>query len=434
MEMVNKWSLKNGNKCFRFDVREVFERPWIIITIAVLLASGIGIEYLVRGTFYSLTPNFLLFFFAALWWTTIPLKRNEAVIEQTVHELMDSVVAKDAAAKGTEVVKSKVHYDTKGTYAIITGRCFLVLLKNDEVWEYPIEYHKPTDGEDGYYECFVNHEVSKNEEHIRTINPRWWSRFVSRFKLSDKALLWLMMLAIVVIGGLAFAFSYWLVMTLKWWTLVVVGGYLVIYSLTEWITKRVGGKALTVIERVVSAPIVVVYLLVGMIQPFITIVGTYFFVMLFAFGVPAIVLTFLSTIGWWVMKPETIVFIVLALGSILCAHSYRTTKWMVHQTPLRDWGNHRYESFREELAVYLIHPSNVIFLLYLAYFVVLALSGFMQIEKGGYLISETFDAAMLKAFLVFIAFTNMRSKSREAEMDAKQLLKKTMGLFEHDKY
>ena len=58
----------------------------------------------------------------------------------------------------------------------------------------------------------------------------------------------------------------------------------------------------------------------------------------------------------------------------------------------------------------------------------------MQIEKGGYLISETFDAAMLKAFLVFIAFTNMRSKSREAEMDAKQLLKKTMGLFEHDKY
>lgn len=50
------------------------------------------------------------------------------------------------------------------------------------------------------------------------------------------------------------------------------------------------------------------------------------------------------------------------------------------------------------------------------------------------LISETFDAAMLKAFLVFIAFTNMRSKSREAEMDAKQLLKKTMGLFEHDKY
>lgn len=268
----------------------------------------------------------------------------------------------------------------------------------------------------------------------RLNNPRWWSRFVSRFKLSNKALLWLMMLAIVVIGGLSFAFSYWLVAKLKWWTLLLVGGYLIIYSFTEWIKNRVNGEALTVVERIISAPIVVVFLLAGMTQPFITIVGTYFFVMGFAFGVPAIGLTFLTKSGCWVIKPETIAFIVLALGSILCTHSYRTTKWMVHQTPLRDWGNHRYETFREDLAVYLIHPSNVIFLLYLAYFVVLALSGFMQIEKGGYLISETYDAAILKAFLVFMAFTNMRSKSKEAEIDVKQLLKKTMGLFEHDKY
>ena len=62
----------------------------------------------------------------------------------------------------------------------------------------------------------------------------------------------------------------------------------------------------------------------------------------------------------------------------------------------------------------------------------LALSGYIQIENGSYLISESFDAAILKAFLVFIAFTNMRNKAKVAEVDVNQLLRKTMGLFVHD--
>lgn len=36
------------------------------------------------------------------------------------------------------------------------------------------------------------------------------------------------------------------------------------------------------------------------------------------------------------------------------------------------------------------------------------------------------------AFLVFIAFTNMRTKAKEAELDSKELLKQTLGLFVHD--
>ncbi len=430
--MENRWSLKNGNVCFRFNEREVFERPWIILVVIALLSAGTGIEYLLRSSYYSLTPNILLLFFATLWWITIPMKRNEDYIERVVHEIMDGAVAKDAAAKNTAVVKSKVYYDTKGTYAIITGRCFLVLLNNGEVWEYPIEYHKSTDGEKGYYECVKDYTKSAKQEHIRAIKPRRRLDFALKNKLSDKARLWLVILTIVIIGGMSFVFSCWLVVKLKWWTLLLIVGYLVVYFFIEWLSNRVGGKLFKVFDQVISFPIVAIYGLVGIVQPFITIVGTYFFMVMFAFGVPALFLTFLSNLGWWEIKPETIVFIVLALGSIVCAHSYRATKWMVHQTPLRDWGNHRYESFREELALYLIHPSNVVFLLYLTYFIMLALSGYIQIENGSYLISESFDAAILKAFLVFIAFTNMRNKAKVAEIDVNQLLRKTMGLFVHD--
>ena len=171
-----------------------------------------------------------------------------------------------------------------------------------------------------------------------------------------------------------------------------------------------------------------------MILPFITIVGTYIFVFLYAFGLPALIAFGFSKIGWFDLKPETIVFLAIALGSILCSTFYQVSKLIVRKTPLRDWGEHRYESYREELAVYLIHPNNVIFLMYLIYFLLLGISGFIQIQKGTYLISEGMDIAVLKAFLVFIAYTNMRTKAKDTDVDVKELFKKTLLLFVQDSY
>ena len=192
-------------------------------------------------------------------------------------------------------------------------------------------------------------------------------------------------------------------------------------------------KILNAIRFSMSIPLEFLKFLFRAISPFFTIVGTYLFVALFTFGVPAIILTELSRLGWIVLRPETITFMVFTIGSILCSNSYRSTKWIIHQTPLKDWGNHKYEAYREKLAIYLIHPSNVIFLLYLIYFIFLGVSGFLQIEDGSYLISKDFDAAILKAFLVFMAFANMRTKSREAKADIKELLQQTLKLFVHDK-
>jgi hypothetical protein len=64
--------------------------------------------------------------------------------------------------------------------------------------------------------------------------------------------------------------------------------------------------------------------------------------------------------------------------------------------------------------------------------VFLSVTGYLQIQSGGYLVSQGFDAAVLKAFIVFIAFTNMRTKAKDAELDSKELLKQTLGLFVHD--
>ena len=285
MPKEKQWEANNGNKCFRFVERKVFERPWIIVLAAFLLIVVTGIEYLVYGSYYSLTPNVILFFLLFLWWTTTPLKANETVIEKTVHELMDENVAADAKAVGTEVTKSFVYYDVKGTYAIITGRCFRVLLKNGIVWEYPIKYHKPNKKAKGFYECNKNYIVSKDQEHIRAIRPRLWHSFMAKLKLSDKAKLWLIIFVILLIGAFSFASVYWLIMRMKWWSLLFLSGYVVLYEVTEWLAKPLSGKFMEICTNIVSLPIVFLYILTALVQPFITIVGTYIFIGLFAFCV-----------------------------------------------------------------------------------------------------------------------------------------------------
>lgn len=430
-ESVVKWTSPNGNKCFRFSERHEFERPWIIILIAFLFLAAVGIEFLLNGSYYSLTPAVIAFFFIFLWWTTIPLKANEAVIEKAVHNLMDEIVADNATIAGTKVKKSFVHYDIKGTYAIITGWCLLVLLENGEVWEYPLIYHQETEKKEGYYECGRNYKVSENQDHIKAIKPQCWKRFITAINISDNAKLWVLLFVIFAIGCLAFAGVFWIVMYLKWWALLAIVCYLAIYALTEWMAKVIPGKVMGGMKTIVSVPVTFAYLVVSLAHPFITIAGTYLFIGMFAFGVPAIILVGVSNMGWLSLRPETIAFIVLAFGSVLCSN-YAATKWFIRHSPLKNWGNHTYEGHREQLAFYLAHPSNLIFMLYLIYFVLLAISGYMLIQNGQYLISESFDLAILKAFLVFIAYTNMRVKAKDTEIDAKELLVRISGLFEHD--
>lgn len=63
------------------------------------------------------------------------------------------------------------------------------------------------------------------------------------------------------------------------------------------------------------------------------------------------------------------------------------------------------------------------------YFAFLAVSGFLQIENENYLISQELDTAVLKAFLVFIAFTNMRTKAKETKVNIKDVFQRTLKLF-----
>ena len=62
-ESIIDWTTSEGNKCFCFSERKEFERPWIIILVAILLLSVVGVEYMLRGSNYTLMPAIIVFFF-----------------------------------------------------------------------------------------------------------------------------------------------------------------------------------------------------------------------------------------------------------------------------------------------------------------------------------------------------------------------------------
>jgi hypothetical protein len=251
--------------------------------------------------------------------------------------------------------------------------------------------------------------------------------FSERFKFG------VLILTILAVGGLFFSMFCFLLYKLQWWFILLMLGFFSWIAFSNWLDKRNKGKVMRIVSGCVSAPIILCFFLMAITQPFITIIGSYFFVFLFAFGFPAFVLIGITHFCGLEMLPETIAFFVMAGGAIICTNFYSLTQGMIKRTPLRNMGKHRYESYREKLAFYVIHPSNVIFLLYLFYFIFLLLTGFMQIQYNEALLPGAFDAAVLKAFLVFIAFTNMRTKAEDTELDSKVLLKQTMGLFVFDK-
>ena len=52
-------------------------------------------------------------------------------------------------------------------------------------------------------------------------------------------------------------------------------------------------------------------------------------------------------------------------------------------------------------------------------------------EYHSYLFSVDIDNAILKSFLVFIAFSTMKQKSKDVEINSKDLLEKIIGLYSH---
>ena len=198
----------------------------------------------------------------------------------------------------------------------------------------------------------------------------------------------------------------------------------IIYLILQGIINYRKNKILIFIKDVFSIP----FLLAFFINPIVIIFLSYLLLIVYSIIPPIIIVLssiFLFSVN---LSIETSIFIVFTLSSIIGTYGGKYIQWIIKRSPLRNWENHKYEEFQEELALYVVQKSNIIFFIYFVYLLYLFISNFVLIQYNKPLITIAIDNAVLKSFLVFLAFSNMVNKSKEVDMKADSLLGKILRL------
>ena len=426
---IRTWKNKEGNLCFSYDMRDPMENPIIIIIILLVFIGIILFEYLYFNSYYSLIILPFLYSIIFVYWTFYPLKYNEKIEEYMMDKNVTLRLHNDVRKLGKDIYEKrrKFYKETKGTYGVVTGTYMLVLLSNNDILEYELKFHTSKDNQKSTYCEFIKTpQKCSNSNRKKVIEIKSFINRLSSTKITERAKLLIIIFGILIIGLLMIflgSFLYAKLGITKCIYFFII--YLVTYLLFKGIIHYKKNKILTIIDNILSFP----YLLIVVIEPTFTILYIYLFLILFSI-IPSMLivlsLIFLFSIN---LSIETSVFITLSLASIIGTYGEKYIQWIIKEfSPLKNWGNHKYEEFQEELALYVIEKNNIIFFIYFIYLLYLFISNFIQIQYNRPLITVAIDNAVLKSFLIFIAFSNMINKSNQVDIEAKTLLNKIIKL------
>lgn len=322
--------------------------------------------------------------------------------------------------------RRKFYKETKGTYGIVTGTYMLVLLSNNDILEYELKYHISKDNQKSTYCEFIkNPQKCLNSNRRKVIEIKSFINRLSNIKLSNRTIIFIIIFGVLFFGFSIISFIGYLYMKfgiMKSLCLFTI--YIITYLILQRIINYRKNKILIFIKDVLSIP----FLLAFFINPIVIIFLSYLLLIVYSIIPPIIIVLssiFLFSVN---LSIETSIFIVFTLSSIIGTYGGKYIQWIIKRSPLRNWGNHKYEVFQEELALYVTHKSNIIFFIYFVYLLYLSISNFILIQYNEPLITVAIDNAVLKSFLVFLAFSNMINKSKEVDMKADSLLGKILRL------
>ena len=409
-------------------MRDPMENPTIIIIILLVFIGIILFEYLCLNSYHSLIILPFSFFFIFMYWAFYPLKYNEKVEEYMMNKNISLRLHNDIRKIGEDLYEKrrKFYKETKGTYGIVTGTYMLVLLSNNDILEYELKYHTSKDNQKSTYCEFIKTpQKCLNSNRRKVIETKSFVNRLSNIKLSSRTIIF-----IIIFGFFLFGFSiisfigylyvkFGIIKSLCFFTV-----YIITYLILQEIINYKKNKILTIASDILSLPLSLFFL----INPIVIIFSSYLLLIVYSTIPPMMIVLSLIFLFSVDLSIETSVFIVLALSSIIGAYGEKFIQWMIKKSPLRNWGNHKYEEFQEELALYVTHKSNIIFFIYFVYLLYLFVSNFILIQYNRPLISVGIDNAVLKSFLVFLAFSNMINKSKEVDMKAEALLGKMLRL------
>lgn len=430
-KQIKTWKNKEGNFCFSYDIRQPLEKPWVIIVVAILFLSLVLIEYLMFSTFISFFPLLICFMIILPYWAFYPCKNNEIIEELMMNKNVDLRLHNYLRRYQEDVfeIKRKYYQESKGTYGVVIGTYMLILLSNNEVLEFELKFHPATETTIAYNEFLREPHLCTNVGRKKIIESRSLARFWKKLDISESTKLSSVIVIIILLGCIPLSLFIWIISAYQDKAVYYFLGFVVASMLLRRLIGKSTNNILKLIDTIISIPIGIIHLSFKLMMPVMTVFMSYMFLGVFSIMPPIFLIRLVNFVFDLNISKSTTLFISLVFASIVSVYGSKLLHWIIKEySPLKDWGNHKFETVKIELALYVISKKNVTFLIYFAYLVFLFLSGFMQIQYNEPLIKENIDSAVLKSFIVFIAFSNMVAKSKETEIEAKPLLTKMLQL------
>lgn len=424
---VKTRKLKNGNAALFLNKSILFLRSWFSLFFFILFFVSWVAEYFIYSTNFVL----FLFFILLLFFIVRESHSNEKIIELWLNKNIDIRIHNVLRNTGNNVheIKRKVFYQTIGTYGKIQKIFMLVLLSNGEVLEYELLHHPSKEGEESFYELIRKPKICTDSCRKKAIKGwsfiGWWKNNVYTDK--TRPIFWIVAFFIISAGLVWLGIKLWNFYEEK--IVYAFIFYVFVFIICFFSIGKTKNKFLKAISFIVFSPLIIINSWFTITLPIVTILSSLFFSLLFVFGTPVLLLSGFDYVFNWELESTTIVFLTLAIGSITFVHLSKFVRWFIRNfTPLKDWKNHNYEAYKEDLSTYILEPSNINGVIYLLYFIFFAVSSYDHFQNNNFQFCQDYEEAILKAFLVFIAFSNAVKYLKAVDFDFKTFITKVFRL------
>lgn len=155
-----------------------------------------------------------------------------------------------------------------------------------------------------------------------------------------------------------------------------------------------------------------------------SIVYSFVILIISTYGIPFIIIYGLNSFIDIGLKLTTITFISLSLASILLVYaSEYLLPIILNYNPfmLKNSNDEPIRVYTRQLVTLVYIRGNVMFLVYLFYLVFIFVTALYRTQYDKPFIEET-DAPILQSFAIFLAFTNMMTKSKDTILKRHELL------------
>lgn len=420
--------MKDGKKIY-FDYKEApyFRSKWSLYVPVFIWVIIQLVELIMNVTAYNLIitiPILLLYFHSIL---TKKIKTDKATEEKIVGEKLQPVINEICKNKKCKVSWKEYVITIPQQQYLPIKRSYFVGLSNGEVYRFIV-----TPAKDSGFFIHSQGAIVENDEDVAAL--------VKKHKKHDanvkaERIMSYIAASVISIGFVVIALGLWLGNNTTWMktvAYVLMGDFIfalvVVVGLGAF-EKR--NKVAGLIYKIARWNLQVLWFIIMLLFPSMLLLMGLMVVVLFPFSITFMALKSLTTVVG--ISSQTLLFVSLTLGAIISGHYSR---------PLFGWlsrgltaNGHKYEKYFKKLVEYVYKPTNIQFVVFFLYVVYLVASTIYKFEMDGAgLIGNDMDLAVLESFLVFIAYSNMKSKKTAADFRFSEIFRIMLGMWTtHDK-